>query len=590
MGHPEQQQKPSSPPIRESEALFRTLLDGTFEGIFIHDHVIRYANAAAAEITGRPREALIGMAMRELHLSYEHDRSIEPGAFREPAEGLTYGPFQFVGVGPTGRRATIEAQGKTIFYDGRWLWMSAFRDVTPFQRALDELERRVSFEDLVTGISASFIHLRPDEVDAAIDRALQSIARFEGVDRSYVYLLEGEHMRGINIWAEGLDVHNPWKGITMPVDEFGWAIDKLRRGENVVYDVVEKYRDHPDGPEDPARSRARSSLCVPMFASGELIGYVGFDALREAQTWKHETIRLLRTVGYVFASALERKRVQQELAHAYATMEQTVEERTRELRRKHAQLVHAEKMAALGQLVAGVAHEINTPLGAIRSNTDTLMRTMRKLTDKFSCVCPGVVEEQGLSEMSKLLSTSEKLNDINTQAVDRIVGIVSSLRQFARLDQAEIDNVDLHAAIDNTLVLVHHEYKHRIAVHKDYGELPLVECHPDQINQVFMNLMVNAGQAIEGRGEVFITTRAEGDHVRVELRDTGKGMTPELLARIFDPGFTTKGVGVGTGLGLSIVHGIVEEHGGRIEVQSEPDEGATFTLVLPVKHPADHDH
>jgi signal transduction histidine kinase len=177
-----------------------------------------------------------------------------------------------------------------------------------------------------------------------------------------------------------------------------------------------------------------------------------------------------------------------------------------------------------------------------------------------------------------------KLNAINEQAVERIVGIVSSLRQFARLDQAAIDSVDLHQAIDNTLVLVQHQLKHRIQVHKDYGTLPLVHCHPEQINQVVMNLLVNAGHAIEGKGDIFIRTWAAGERVAVELRDTGKGIPPEHLARIFDPGFTTKGVGVGTGLGLSIVHGIVDEHRGTIEVESEIGKGTTFRVWLPTKH------
>jgi signal transduction histidine kinase len=133
-------------------------------------------------------------------------------------------------------------------------------------------------------------------------------------------------------------------------------------------------------------------------------------------------------------------------------------------------------------------------------------------------------------------------------------------------------------------VLVQHQLKHRIQVHKDYGQLPLVQCHPDQINQVFMNLLVNAGQAIEGRGDIHIRTRHEGGRVAVEMHDSGKGIPKEHIARIFDPGFTTKGVGVGTGLGLSIVHGIVDEHHGTIEVESEPGQGTTFRVWLPIEH------
>ena len=572
----------------EDEELFRTLLGATFEGIFIHDHAIRYANAAACEITGRAMEELIGCPMRDLHLYMDSEKLDSPDAFRPAAEGLSYGPYQFTGVSGSGEHALIEARGKTVFFQGRWLWLSAFRDVTAHHQALEQLERRVAFEDLITAISASFINLGPDEVSGAIDSALGRIAEFQRVDRSYVYLLRDGRMEMINVWAHG---ENPksWRGYSVPIGDFQWAIDKLQSGENVVYEVEESPRKKPEDPVDASDKRTRSSVCVPMFAGGKLFGYVGFDALCAAQLWNDETVRLLRTMGIVFASTLQRQWAREALDQAYATMEQTVEERTTELKRKHTQLVHAEKMAALGQLVAGVAHEINTPLGAIKSNTDTLLRTMDKLQELVAAL-QGEGGGGPVSKLAKLLSSGQKLNDINTQAVERIVGIVSSLRQFARLDQAEIDAVDLHESIDNTLVLVHHQYKHRITVHRDYGELPPVECHPDQINQVIMNLLVNAGQAIEGEGEVHIRTRLDGKRAVIELEDTGKGIPAENLPRIFDPGFTTKGVGVGTGLGLSIVHGIVEEHGGSREVDSEVGRGSTFRLKLPLTHPDNHAH
>jgi PAS domain S-box-containing protein len=397
-----QYQRPTA--LEESEALLRTLLDATFEGIFIHDTVIRYANAAAAKITGYARHQLVGMPMQNLSKRPEGGKKLETAA-----EGLTYGPVEFTGIGLRGDQATIEAQGKTVFYEGKWLWLSAFRDIS------------------------------------------------------------------------------------------------------------------------------------------------------------------------------ERKRVQEELDRAYANMEQTVQARTLELQKKQAQLVYADKMAALGQLVAGVAHEINTPLGAIKSNVDTLMRSMQRLAEAIEQTTEAC-DPAPLKRVAKLLETSVKLNAINEQAVERIVGIVSSLRQFARLDQAAIDSVDLHQAIDNTLVLVQHQLKHRIQVHKDYGKLPLVHCHPEQVNQVFMNLLVNAGHAIEGKGDIFIRTWSAGDRVAVEMRDTGKGIPAEHLARIFDPGFTTKGVGVGTGLGLSIVHGIVDEHHGSIEVESASGQGTTFRVWLPIAH------
>jgi PAS domain S-box-containing protein len=574
-------QNPSAAHHEESEALFRTLLDATFEGIFIHDGVIHYANAAACRITGYEREELVGKPIRELHADLGMILQREGASVGPATEGTAYGPVQFEGRGKHPGSAVIESQGKTIFFAGRWLWLSAFRDITPFKQAEETLRRRVAFDDLVTSVSASLINLDPEQVEQALNAALGRIARFEGVDRSYIYALEGDQMRCLNVWT-GHPGARRWVGRMMPIGDFSWAIDQLRAGQSVVYDALERTG---GAPADEGEGRLRSSVCVPMFAAGALYGFVGFDALRGPQKWRDDTVRTLRTVGYIFANVLERKRVQEQLDRAYEAMESTVEQRSRELERKHMQLVQAEKMAVLGQLVAGVAHEINTPLGAIKSNTDTLSRSLKRLDSLTQRTDDGALD---LAKLARLIEGIDKINDVNTQAIERIASIVGSLRQFARLDQAEIDTIDLHQAIENTLVLVHHQFKHRVAVCTHYGQIPRVECHPDQINQVIMNLLVNAGQAIDGKGEVHLTTRLQGNEIVLEVRDTGKGIPQGNLARIFDPGFTTKGVGVGTGLGLSIVHRIVEEHQGRIEVESEESKGAVFRVYLPLSHPQQH--
>ncbi|MCI0420006.1 MAG: ATP-binding protein, partial [Acidobacteria bacterium] len=168
-------------------------------------------------------------------------------------------------------------------------------------------------------------------------------------------------------------------------------------------------------------------------------------------------------------------------------------------------------------------------------------------------------------------------------AGNRIAKIVRSLKNFARLDEAEFQKADLHEGLDSTLTLVHHELKNRAVVVKDYGSLPLVYCSPNQLNQVFMNLFINASQAIEDKGEIRIRTFSDDGKVCVQITDNGKGILPEHLSRIFDPGFTTKGAGVGTGLGLSICYNIIQRHKGNITVQSEPGRGTEFTITLPVQ-------
>jgi two-component system NtrC family sensor kinase len=272
----------------------------------------------------------------------------------------------------------------------------------------------------------------------------------------------------------------------------------------------------------------------------------------------------------------------EKLLLANADLEIQVQEITRELHQKQAQLTQSEKMAALGNLVAGVAHEINTPLGALHSNVDIFIRTFEKIRALVSAPStPAEVRED--PELLKLIDTVDDLNAVSRTATKRIVKIVDTLRNFARFEEAERKEADLHEGIESTLTLVHHKLKNRIEIVKNYGDIPRIQCYPNQLNQVFMNLLVNAAQAIEGNGTITVTTgwSDSGGEIVVEVTDDGRGIAPENLSKIFAPGFTTKGEGVGTGLGLSIVFQIVKDHGGKVEVESQPGKGTTFRVILP---------
>jgi signal transduction histidine kinase len=238
-----------------------------------------------------------------------------------------------------------------------------------------------------------------------------------------------------------------------------------------------------------------------------------------------------------------------------------------------AQLIQAEKMAALGLLVAGVAHEINTPMGAIHSNNDIMLRAVTKIRKNL--------EPDTNSEVMRLLGILEGVCRNNETAAERIMHIVRSLKNFARLDEAQRKRVDLHEGIESTLTLLQHQLKSRIRIERQFSEIPGVLCHPNQVNQVFMNVLTNAAQAIPDAGVIRIRTWREGDSVKVAIADTGVGIPRENLSKIFDPGFTTKGVGLGTGIGLSICYKIIGDHGGTIEVDSS-NSGTTFTIAVPI--------
>jgi len=255
----------------------------------------------------------------------------------------------------------------------------------------------------------------------------------------------------------------------------------------------------------------------------------------------------------------------------------------RALQDTQAQLIQSDKMASLGQLVAGVAHEINTPIGAVNSMHDTLFRTLKRI--KAICEEDIPADHPRLPQLQaafKIVADSQQVIDSGTA---RVIDIITRLRSFARLDEAELKTVDIHQGLEDTLVLIHNEIKHHIDVVRKYGRIPPVSCYPGQLNQVFLNLLINAKQAIldrKDRGTITISTSAQDKNVTISIADDGAGISRQNLSKIFDPGFTTKGVGVGTGLGLSICYQIIQNHRGEIKVESNPGQGATFTVIIPV--------
>lgn len=260
-----------------------------------------------------------------------------------------------------------------------------------------------------------------------------------------------------------------------------------------------------------------------------------------------------------------------------------------ELERLQAQLVHSEKMASLGQLAAGIAHELNNPAGFIFSNMAALPDYLRRLRGALTnyeapSLKSGKDGASSAFEYENLLSDLESIAADSYSGAERIRDIVQNLRLFSRLDEADIKRVDVHEGLESTIRLLSQYYSSpKITLKREYGIVPSVECYAGQLNQVWMNLLVNAAQAIgDASGEVTIRTFSDDETVSVVISDTGKGIQREHLPKIFDPFFTTKPVGEGTGLGLSISHGIVTRQGGVLTVDSSPGHGATFKAILPI--------
>ena len=263
----------------------------------------------------------------------------------------------------------------------------------------------------------------------------------------------------------------------------------------------------------------------------------------------------------------------------------------KDLTQAQTKLVQSEKMASLGQLTAGVAHELNNPLNFISSSIAPLQRNMvdlLKLLNSYESLLDEKKLSGAVAELKKemdveyLIKESTNLLKGIREGAFRSEHIVKDLRTFSRMDENEFKGVNVHEGIDSTLLLLHHKMNGRITVHKKYGDLPPLECLPGKLNQVFMNIISNSILAIKDKGDIFIETSVVEDKARIAIRDTGVGMSKETMDHIFEPFFSTRAVGKGTGLGLSISFSIVQEHHGTIEVTSEPGKGSEFVIIIPL--------
>jgi signal transduction histidine kinase len=338
------------------------------------------------------------------------------------------------------------------------------------------------------------------------------------------------------------------------------------------------------------------ALWLPLFSLilGLVLVYGGHLLVRAVMA-ERERHRLLEETNRDLEAKIAART--QELSIANQELQQRhqqLEAAYQELARAQDQLIHSEKMASLGLLVAGVAHELNNPISYVRSNLDFIEDYIERLAgiietyaaDADRPAAPSQRRGDARKQAAGYDATLKTLRDLIAscrEGTERVKKIVLDLRVFSRTDDVGLVFADLHEGIESTLNILVRQYQDRVTIHRDYGYLPPVECYPGQINQVFMNLLQNAAQAIPRQGDLWIRTEADGDRTRIRIKDNGAGIAEEHLQRLFDPFFTTKAVGAGTGLGLSISYGIIKKHGGTIQVASKINEGTEFTIELPVR-------
>jgi two-component system NtrC family sensor kinase len=490
----------------------------------------------------------------------------------------------------------LDLQSEEIIYSNREL-----------EKKFAELETRIEQLSLLTDLSAAVsATLDPEKIyDQTLTRLVQRMA----YQRAQLFLvdhgrrvLRGHRMAGADPGVTLFD------GVELPLDAETSASGRAAvTGEAVVVNDVDQAT-IPIHRDLVRTYEVKSFIATPLRVRDRVLGVLAVTAA-DTNRFHQGDVDLLAAVANQVALAIDKAESFQTIEELSRSLEDKVRVRTeqlrvtneelrgayRDLQATQLQLIQREKMASVGQLVAGVAHELNNPIGFISSNVATLTDFVRRLRGMLEIYQEAPLPEadrERIEARRRELQVDYALKYLDSmlagirEGADRTRKIVGDLRVFARTPDDVWQTIDLHEDLESSLTLLNHLVKDRITVVRDYGELGAVECVRSQIDQVFLNVLANAAQAIPGPGTITIETRAEGGIAVIRIADTGPGIPPGTIGRVFDPFFTTKPVGEGTGLGLSISYEIVTKHGGEIRAESPPDGGAAFTIRLPMTRAA----
>jgi two-component system NtrC family sensor kinase len=474
------------------------------------------------------------------------------------------------------------------------------------EKKFGELETRIAqlslLIDLAGAVNAT---LDPERI---YERALDRLVHGMSYPAAYLFLVDHRRgvLRGHRMAAAEVRPGTAFEAVEVPLDPQVSASARVAvTGRPLLVNDVE-HAEHPVHTPVVRAFDVRSFVAVPLRVKGRVVGVLNVVA-SEPDRFGDTDLELLAAVADHVALALDRAESFQTIEELSRGLEEKVRVRTeqlhganeelaaayRELQAAQVQLVQREKMASVGQLVAGIAHELNNPIGFVASNAATLedfVHRLRGMLESYRARAAALPEpdRQALADEWQARKVDYALRYLDPmilgirEGAERTRKIVRDLRVFARGDDDVRQPVDLHEELESSLTLLGHLLKDRVAVERKYGDLPAVQCVRSQIDQVLLNLLANAAQAITGPGTITIETRGEDGWAVVVIRDSGPGIAPGVIGRIFDPFFTTKPIGEGTGLGLSISYEIVKKHGGQIRVESPPGQGATFEVRIPL--------
>lgn len=460
-----------------------------------------------------------------------------------------------------------------------------------------KLERRLALEQIVSRMARNFVKL--SHAEEGIQIALQEIGQFSGASRAYIFEFQSNLILMDNTfeWCHE-DVSAEKENLqNIEVAMFPWWIEKLKSGNILnIHDVSELGSEAQMEKEILEMQNIKSVLVMPIMSRGELSGFVGFDNVHTVGTWQEDDQSVLSLAAELFSNVFERLLSEKELNDAKDELEASLNS----LQTLQSQMIQQEHLVAIGQLAAGVAHEINNPLGFVLSNQKMLRQYTEKLVHyaKLCLITEHTVSltDKEVDEITYINDDLEDLFDDVDMGLSRVKKIVESLRFFSRVDSLQMyEPYNVREGIMNTLVIIHNRITESVNLQLDVpDDLPIIRVFGSKMNQVLLNLITNALDAIVDRhplsgGELKISAHVVSNEelksfMKIQFIDNGIGMTDEVKQKIFNPFFTTKPVGKGTGLGMILVYDIVKNlHKGEIFIESEVNHGSTVTILIPME-------
>ncbi len=480
-----------------------------------------------------------------------------------------------------------DSEGVPLFFDEIYLLKTVAGQIETALRKLvmaKDIKYKAEFENIIARYSTRFINLPIKEIDREISKALDVVGNFIKIDKINIYQIskEDELIENTFTWQTKEKDIKETKYLQKNIE---FWIKKLSMTNNIHIPSVEVLDEYDQSAKNILTSQEiKSVLILPLHIGDKLIGIMKLDSIRNEKRWSDEDINLLSLLAETIANTIEKKIAIQKLTDMNS-----------QLMRAQANLVKEEKLAAIGKLAAGVAHELNNPIGFISSN----FRTMKKYVSSLLAYIeflegkitlnPGEVYKN--DENVKYIR--DDINNLISESTDgfrRVTNIIDNLKRFSRIDHSEKkEYFDINEMIESTLVVAHNTIKYTCTVETELNEVPKIYCRGDEISQVLLNLIINAVQAIAEQkrnemGKILITTYEETGFVCCKITDDGPGVPEKIIGKIFDPFFTTKPVGEGTGLGLNISYDIiVNKHKGKLYVENNIESGSSFFIKLPPK-------